>query len=94
MWNPSTCDCECIKACKIEECLDNKNCSCKKHLFRKLALAREDEILNTTEILLDVKKVTCEKNNNCLIHTISLMIICLLLLVVVFLSCCFYYTKN
>ena len=30
MWNPSTCDCECNKACKIEEYLNIKNCSGKK----------------------------------------------------------------
>ena len=36
MWNPSTCDCECNKACKIYEYLDIKNCSCKKCLIGKL----------------------------------------------------------
>ena len=30
MWNPSMCDCECNKACKIDEYLDIKNCSYKK----------------------------------------------------------------
>ena len=30
MWNPSTCDCECNKACKIEKYLNVKNCSGKK----------------------------------------------------------------
>ena len=28
MWNPSRWDCECNKACKIDEHLDIENCSC------------------------------------------------------------------
>ena len=45
MWNSSTCDCGCNKACKIVEYLDIKNCSSKKGLFGKLVLECEDEIL-------------------------------------------------
>ena len=29
VWNPSTCDCECNKACKIDKYLDFENCLCK-----------------------------------------------------------------
>ena len=58
MWDLSTCDCTCDKACKIDKYLDVKNCSCKKRLFGKLVLACEDEILNATDISLDDKKVT------------------------------------
>ena len=72
MWNPITCDCNCNKACKIHEYLDTKDCSCKKHLFGKLVLACEDEILNTPETSLNDKKATCEKSN-CLLHTIPLI---------------------
>ena len=61
MWNPSTCNCEDNKACKIKEYLEIKNCSCKKRLFGKLVLAFEDEILNTTETSLVNKKVSREK---------------------------------
>ena len=57
MWNPSTCDCECNKTCKIDEYLDIRNCSCEKRLFGKLVLVCEDEMLNTTETSLDDKKV-------------------------------------
>ena len=57
------CDCGSNKACKTDEYLDIKNCSCKKCLFGKLALACEDEILNITETSLNDKKVTCEKDN-------------------------------
>ena len=69
MWNPSKCDFECNKACKIDKYLDDQNCSCEKRLFGKSVLACGDEVLNTTETSLDDKKVTCEENN-CLIHTI------------------------
>ena len=92
MWNPSACYCKCNKPCNIDKYFDIKNCSCKKHHFGKLVLACEDEILNTTETLLDDKKVTCEKSN-CLIHIISLVIISTLLLTVVSTGCCYYYTK-
>ena len=78
MWNTSTCHCECNKACKIDEYLDIKNCSCEKRLIGKLVLEYEDEILNTTEILLNDKKVACAKSY-CPIHTISFVVICLLL---------------
>ena len=56
------------KACKIKEYLYIKNWSCEKRLIGKLVLAWEDEILNTTKVSLDGKKVTCKKNNS-LIHT-------------------------
>ena len=61
MWNPSTCDCECNEACKIAMYLDIKNCSCKKRLIGKLLLECEDEILNTTENLLNDKKQHVQK---------------------------------
>ena len=49
MRNPSTCDCEHNKPCKIDEYLNIKNCPCKKRPTGKLVLGYEDEILNTTE---------------------------------------------
>ena len=52
----------------------------------------EDEILNTTQTLLNHKIVAFEKSN-LLIHIISLVIICLLLLFVICVSCYFYHTK-
>ena len=92
MLNPSRWNCECNKACKIEEDLDTNNCSCEKCLVSKLALECEDEILNRTETLLNDKKVTYAKSN-CLIRTTSLVIICLCLLVVICVSCYFYQRK-
>ena len=61
MWNSSTCDCECNNACKVDEYLDIKNCSCEKRLFGKLVIACKNEISNTTETPFDNKKVACEK---------------------------------
>ena len=63
MWNPSTCDCECNKACKIDEYSDFKNCSRKKRLIGKLALECEDKTLNTTENSADDKKEHVKKGN-------------------------------
>ena len=70
MWNPSNCDCECNKACKIDEYLDIKNCSSQKRLISKVVLECEIEILNTTKTSLYDNKVTSEKTIF-LIYTIS-----------------------
>ena len=51
MLNPCACDFE----CKIDEYLDIKNYSCKKHVVVKLVL----ECKNKTS--LDDKKETCKK---------------------------------
>ena len=83
MWNTCTVDCECNKACEI----------CEKHLIGKSVLKCYGEILNTTEAFIDYKKVTSEKRN-CLIHTISLVIICLSLLIVISVRFCNYYTRD
>ena len=48
VWNLSTCDCKCNKACKTHECLDIKNCLCEKRLFGKLVSSYKYEVLNTT----------------------------------------------
>ena len=85
------CDCDCSKAYNSDKYLDIKNWSCKQRLFGKSTLACEDEILNTTETRLVDKIVTCE-NHNCLIYTISLVILCSLLLFVISISC--YQTTN
>ena len=56
-----TCDCECIKTCKIDQYLDIENYLCKKRLFDKLVLECEDEISNTIEALLEDKKLVFEE---------------------------------
>ena len=92
MWNPSTCDFECNKACNIEDYLNIKNCLCKKCLIGILVLACENEILITIKTLLENK--TAIRVNNFFIHTISLIILCTFLLTVVFISCYFHFTKH
>ena len=85
MWNPSSCDCECNKACKTDKNLDIKNLLCKKRLIGKLVLECKEYTLNTTKTSPDDESVTCEKSN-CPIHLISLVFICLLLLAVLSLT--------
>ena len=72
--------------------VDIKNCSWEKRLIGKLVLECEDEVLNTTETLLNDKNVAYAKSNS-IIHTILLVITCLLLLVVICINCYFYYAK-
>ena len=69
MWKPRAFDCECNEACKIDEYLDIKNCSCEKRVIGKLVLACESETLNVIAASLDDKRVTCEESN-CIIYTI------------------------
>ena len=46
MWNPSRCYCSFNEACKIDEYLNAKNCSCEKQLIGKSVFECEDEILS------------------------------------------------
>ena len=92
MWNRSACDCECNRACKVDKYLGIENCSLERNLFGKLVLECENQMSNTTETLLNERKVICEKSK-CLPHAISLTIMGLLLLVVICVSCYFYYIK-
>ena len=81
---------------KIDEYLDIKNCFCEKLLIGRLVLEREDEILNTTENLLNDKKVARGKSNCLISYYFSYYFIgnlCLLLLAVICVSCHIYYTK-
>ena len=48
MQNPTTCDRECNKACKIDEYLDITNFLYEKCLIGKLVLECEDEIFTET----------------------------------------------
>ena len=36
--NPSSCECECDKACDIDEYLDYESCKCRKKLVDKLVM--------------------------------------------------------
>ena len=90
MQNLSTCDCEYNKAGKIEKYLATKDCSCEERLIRELVLECEGEILNAAETI----KMEHAKRNNCLVHTILLVITCLLLVVGVSISGYYHYTAD
>ena len=47
MWNPSTCDCECNEAYKVDDYIYIENCSCQKLLIGKLVLTCEDDTIET-----------------------------------------------
>ena len=44
MWNPSNCECD--KSCDVGECLDYRNCKCRKRLLNKLVEECENIDLN------------------------------------------------
>ena len=71
IWSP-------IKHAKL---INIKNYTCEKRPTGKLVLECQDEILNTTETILNGKRVACSKSN-CLINTILFVMICLLILAV------------
>ena len=83
MWNLSTCDCDCNKACTIGEYLGPKSCLCKKRLISKLVLQFEDEMLNTAESYTDDKKVPKGKSNRLLHDFISSDMVVI--------TCCYFY---
>ena len=64
-----------------DEYLDPKHFLCRKRLIDKLVLKT---LLNTTETLLDNKKV----------HTKKMVVMCLLLAIATFISFYYYYTKD
>ena len=43
IWNPRNCEWECYKSCDFSECLDYKNCKCKKRLVNKLVVRSSAE---------------------------------------------------
>ena len=47
MWNPSTCECQCDKWCKLGQYLDHKNCTCKHKLVGRL-ISECTSIINET----------------------------------------------
>ena len=77
IWNPSNCECECDKSCDTGECLDYKNCKCRKKLVDKL-------IEGCTENVEEVKlaKISSTKNKNK--HKCSSCILCILLFLIIF----------
>ena len=59
IWNPSNCECECDKLCRIGEYFDYENCKCRKKLVDKLV---EECTENVEEVKL--AKITLAENEN------------------------------
>ena len=59
IWNPSNCECECDKPCRVGKCLDYENCKCRKKLVEPL-------IEECTETAEEVKlaEITLAENEN------------------------------
>ena len=58
IWNSSNCECECDKACDVNEYLDHENCKCRKKIVHKIV----DECDETVEEV-KLAKITSAKNN-------------------------------
>ena len=59
--NPSSCECECDKACDVGEYLDYKNCKCRKKLVALLI----EECTGTVEEVKLAKITLAENENSC-----------------------------
>ena len=79
IWNPSSCECECDKACDVGEYLNFENCKCRKKLVDKLV----DECAETAEVKL--AKITSAENKNK--HKCNSCTLCIVLMIVVFTVC-------
>ena len=79
IWNPSNCECECYKSCDISECLDYKNCKCKKRLVDKL-VGECTENINETR-LVEINSTECNsfeikcKHNSCTLNIVLFSIL-------------------
>ena len=80
IWNPSSCECECDKACDVGEYLNFENCKCRKKLVDKLV----DECTETVEEV-KLAKITLAENENS--YKCSSCTVYIVLMVVVFTIC-------
>ena len=64
IWNPSNCECECYKSCDFSECLDYKNCECKKRLVHKLVEPSSTEHSSAEEITENVEEARIVQMNS------------------------------
>ena len=74
IWNPKNCEWECYKSFDFSECLDNKNCKCKKRLADKLV---EECTENNEEMrLVETNSSECNsvenkwKHNSCRLYIV------------------------
>ena len=57
MRNPSTCECQCDKWCKLGQYLDHKNCVCKNELVGRLLLLKMHENIRLFDSNLPIEKI-------------------------------------
>ena len=71
IWNPSSCECGCYKACDVGEYLDYENCKWREKFVDKLV----DECTETVEEV-ELAKITLAENENsykcsfCTVYTV------------------------
>ena len=67
LWNPSNCECECDKSCDIGECVDYKNCKCRKRTIDKLVEQCSENIYENETLDLIPLNVYKEVCNSCMV---------------------------
>ena len=70
-WHPSNCECECDKSCNFGECLDYKNCKCRKRLLDKLVEECGENVdeAKLTEMAL-AKNENHYKSSSCVVYIV------------------------
>ena len=86
MWNPSTCECQCDKWCKLGQYLDHKNCVCKNKLVGRI-IGKCTSVINKTMM----NNVDNKDNNT--ITNIFIGLFSVLLFVEIVCFCMFAYFK-
>ena len=72
IWNPSNCECECVKACDIGEYLDYENCKYRKKLV--------DECTETVK-KVKLAKITLAENesgnkySSCTVYIVLMIVV-------------------
>ena len=92
IWNPSNCECEYDKFCDIGECLDYKNCKCKKKLVDKLI---EECIKSNGEVEIAAENEHKNKCSSCTLYIVLFSIIFTISIgICIYFVCSHWYLKN
>ena len=93
VWNPSRCDCECIKSCSVGVYSKYVNCKCRKRLFDELVKNYNENIdgyemvYNATLYNYGLNTKVCRSCTLCAI----LLIIAFILIIMGITGACFYF---
>ena len=89
-WDPSKCECD--KSCDVGECLDYKNCKCRKRLVDKLVEECSENIDQKKLLSTEMTNVTLnECKNGCNSCMIYILLYVILLIVSISISSVFIY---